>query len=62
MYGIVLNQGLIQLRSKLKKNETFRKEVETKKAILNEKQSLILETCDLPDTAFFPIASYIMSY
>ena len=62
MYGIVLNQGLIQLRSKLKKNETFRKEVETKKATLNEKQNLILETCDLPDTAFFPIASYIMSY
>ena len=62
MYGIVLNQGLIQLRSKLKKNEAYRKEVETKKATLNEKQSLILETCDLPDTAFFPIVSYIMSY
>ena len=62
MYGIVLNLGLIQLRSKLKKNEAYRKELEAKKATLNEKQNLILETCDLPDTAFFPIASYIMSY
>ena len=61
-YGIVLNSGLIQLRAKLKKNEEFRKQISAKKETLNEKQKLILETCNLPDTAFFPLAAYIMSY
>ena len=61
-YGIVLYTGLLQLRTKLKKDPKFKKEMEGKRATLNEKQKLILDTCDLPDSAFFPIASYIMSY
>ncbi len=36
--------------------------METKITTLNDKQKLILETCDLADTAFFPIIFYIMSY
>ena len=61
-YGIVQNSGLLQLRAKLKKNPEFKKEMEAKKASLTPQQKLILETCDLPDAAFFPLASYIMTY
>jgi hypothetical protein len=61
-YGIVQNSGLLQLRAKLKKNPEFKKEMEDKKASLTPQQKLILETCDLADAAFFPLASYIMTY
>ena len=61
-YGIILYSGLLHLRAKLKTNPQYRKIMETKRASLNEKQRLILDTCDLPDTAFFPIATYIMSH
>lgn len=61
-FGIVQYTGLLQLRAKLKANEDFKKSVEANKANLNDKQKLILETCDLADTAFFPVISYIMSY
>lgn len=54
--------GLLQLRSKLKKNPEFKTQLEAKKSSLNEKQRLILDICDLPDTSFFPICSYLMSY
>ena len=60
-YGIVLHNGLLQLRAKLKKDEKFREQLIEKKSSLNEKLQLILDVCDLPDTAFFPIATYIMS-
>ena len=61
-FGIHNNTGLLQLRAKLKQNEQFKKELEAKKSTLTEAQKLILETCDLADAVFFPIASYIMSY
>ena len=61
-FGIIQNSGLLQLRSKLKKNPEFKAELETKKSSLTEQQKLILDTCDLPDAAFFPFASYIMTY
>ncbi len=61
-YGIVKNSGLIQLRAKLKKNPEFKSQIEAKISSLTPVQKLILETCDLPDTAFFPLATYIMSY
>ena len=61
-FGIVQYTGLLQLRAKLKANEDFKKSVVANKANLNDKQKLILETCDLADTAFFPVISYIMSY
>ena len=61
-YGIVQNSGLLQLRAKLKKNREYKDKVEANKASLTPQQKLILETCDLPDTAFFPLVSYIMSY
>ena len=61
-FGIVNNMGLLQLRSKLKKNPEFKTQLEAKKSSLNEKQRLILDICDLPDTSFFPICSYLMSY
>ena len=61
-YGIILYTGLLQLRAKLRANPQYKKEMEEKKASLNEKQKLILEKCDLPDAAFFPIAFYIMSH
>lgn len=61
-YGIVKHSGLFQLRSKLKCNPDFRKKLEEKKKDLTPLQKLILETCDFPDTSFFPIASYVMTY
>ena len=60
-FGIYEYDGLLQLRAKLKMNNNFKKEIE-KKDNLNEKQKLILETCDLPDTAFFPVAYFIMAH
>ena len=61
-YGIVRHNGLLLLRSKLKKNPSFKAELEAKRSSLDELKKLILDTCDLADTAFFPIASYVMSY
>ena len=61
-YGIVQNSGLLHLRAKLKKNPEFKNQLKAKADSLTPQQKLILETCDLPDTAFFPLASYIMSY
>ena len=61
LYGIILYDGLLQLRAKLRKNSDFRNQMVEKRESLNEKQKLILDSCDLPDTAFFPFASYIMS-
>ena len=61
-YGIVKNSGLIQLRAKLKRNPEFKSQKEAKISSLTPEQKLILEACDLPDTAFFPLATYIMSY
>lgn len=60
-FGILQYSGLLQLRAKLKLNPEFKKELEAKKESLNDKQKLMLSTCDLPDAAFFPVASYIMS-
>ena len=60
-YGIFQYSGLLQLRAKLKTNKDFRANLETKKDSLNESQKLLLNTCDLPDAAFFPIVSYIMT-
>ena len=61
-FGIIQNSGLLHLRAKLKQNEEYKSELEARKSTLTPKQKLILETCDLPDAAFFPVASYIMSY
>ena len=61
-YGIIQYGGLLQLRAKLKVDPDYKKELEAKKDTLNEKQKLILDTCDLAETAFFPIICYIMSY
>ena len=60
-YGIILYGGLLHLRAKLKRNPEFKKKMLANRASLNEQQKLILDTCDLPDAAFFPIISYIMS-
>lgn len=53
--------GLLQLRAKLKANPDFKKKAEGKKDTLNEKDKFILNICQLPETAFFPITSYLMS-
>lgn len=59
-YGIVKYSGLLDLRAKLKKNPGFKENSEKKP--LNPQQKLLLKVCDLPDTAFFPIANYVMSH
>ena len=61
-FGIIHNSGLLQLRAKLKEDQKYKDAMSEKKASLTPKQNLIFETCNLPDTAFFPVASYIMSY
>lgn len=53
--------GLLQLRAKLKANPEFKKKTEDKKSSLGEKEKFILDICGLPETAFFPITSYLMS-
>jgi hypothetical protein len=53
--------GLLQLRAKLKVNQDFKKKAEEKKSSLNDKDKFILDICELPETAFFPITSYLMS-
>ena len=53
--------GLLQLRAKLKANQDFKNKFEAKKSSLNEKEKFILDICELPDTAFFPITSDLMS-
>ena len=60
-YGVIQYIGLIQLKAKLAKDKEFHDKVEAKKGNLDEKLKLITEVCSLPSTAFFPIASYIMS-
>ena len=60
-YGVIQYLGLIQLKAKLSKNKEFNDSVEAKKGSFDEKSKLIHEVCSLPNTAFFPIASYIMS-
>ena len=60
-YGIVLYNGLLQLRAKLRKDEKFKKTIIEKRSSLSEKMQFILEVCNLPDTGFFPVAGYIMS-
>lgn len=60
-YGIILYSGLLDLRVKLKKEPDFKKKMEEKRDSLNDQQKIILDTCQLPDVAFFSIALYIMS-
>lgn len=60
-YGLIQYEGLLQFRAKLKANPDFKKTVDEKKGSLDEKHKLLLDVCDLPETAFFPIASYIIS-
>lgn len=60
-YGIIQYGGLLQLRAKIKTDKEYRKQLQDKRDTLDEKQKLILDTCDLPETGFFPIACYIMS-
>ena len=59
-YGIIKYIGLLQLRAKLKKNKKFKEESE--KGALKPEHKLLLNVCELPDTAFFPIANYVMSH
>ena len=42
-------------------NRRFEKKSEERKSSLNEKEKFILNICELPETAFFPITSYLMS-
>ena len=60
-YGVIQYLGLIQLKAKLTKDKDFQDKVEAKKGSMDEKLKLIAEVCSLPNTAFFPVASYIMS-
>ena len=60
-YGVIQYLGLIQLKAKLSRDKEFQDKVEAKKGTLDEKLKLIAEVCSFPNTAFFPISSYIMS-
>lgn len=61
-YGVIQYLGLIQLKAKLSNNKEFKDRIEAKKESFDEKLKLIADVCSLPSTAFFPIASYIMSH
>ena len=56
------NFSLLELRTKLKLNKQFKENVEKRKNELNEKNKLLVEVCELPEAAFFCIASYFSSY
>ena len=60
-YGIIKYKGLLELRAKLKKNNQFKKIIDSQKEKFDEKQKLLANICNLPDIAFFPIANYVMS-
>ena len=53
------NTSLLELRSKLKINEDFRKNIEVKKPEMDEVHKLMIDICELPDASFFPIISYL---
>jgi len=61
-FGIIKYLGVLQLRCKLKVNQEFKNQLASQKETLNEKQKLIYDVCDLPDTGFFPIASYLIHH
>lgn len=61
-YGIFKYIGLLHLRAKLKNNKSFKEGIESRKGTFNAQQKLLADICDLPDTAFFPILGYVMSY
>ena len=61
-YGMNKHAGLIQLRAKLKVEEKYKKEIESKKDTFAPIEKLILNICDLPDIAFHSVISYVMSY
>lgn len=61
-YGIIEYSGLLQLRAKIKKDKDFKTKNDEKRASLTDKQNLLLNIADLPDTAFFPIAGYLMAH
>lgn len=61
-YGMNKHAGLIQLRAKLKINEKYKKEIESKKETFTPIEKFILNICNLPDMAFHRAISYIMSY
>lgn len=60
-FGLIQYSGFFQLRAKLKKDKEFKEKMKAQKSALDDKQKLILEACDLPDAAFFPVASYVIS-
>lgn len=58
-YGNNFNIGLFELKSKLKKNEEFRKKIEVNKPDMDELHKLIIDICELPDNLFFHIITYL---
>ena len=61
-YGMIQFIGLLQLRAKLKINQKFKEDLESRKEMLNSEQKLLVDVCNLPDAAFFPISTYVMSH
>ena len=57
-YGIFRNLGVLQLRAKLKKDASFKTELE--KENLTGQKKLLFDVCNLPDASFFPVFSYLM--
>ena len=57
--GNNFNIGLFELKSKLKKNEEFRKKIEENKPDMDDLHKLIIDICELPDNLFFHIITYL---
>ena len=60
-YNNIFSPSLLFLRVKLKINDEFKNRLETKKEEMDEKHKLILDVCNLPDTQFFPIITYLIN-
>ena len=61
-FGIVSYEGILNLRAKLKMDPEFKEKILANIDKLTDSEKLIFYTCELPDTAFFPCALYLMAY
>ena len=59
LYAFYSYNGVFKLRIKMKKEE-YRKQIESKKSSLNDKNQILYKVCSLPDNQFFNIIKYAL--
>ena len=59
LYAFYSYNGVFKLRIKMKKEE-YRKQIESKKSSLKDKNQILYKVCSLPDNQFFNIIKYAL--